>query len=238
MNCQDLRFYLKDPLGVDADIRAQAEHLAHCAECASFAEAQRELAAGVRLIRESVPQISASLDTAVLAEYRRHIAARSSVVSFAPVRRHLAILCWSAAAAAAVMLVAFLIFPGRKPVTTATRPRPAGPAIVSEPVITSKTADVSRPPTPKASRVVRPQRSLPPVSAVPVAAFQRSLPPGFRSLMYCDELICGGTMDVIRVQMPSSDVAFGPFSGSANGTVYADVLVGPDGIARGIRIDE
>ena len=63
-----------------------------------------------------------------------------------------------------------------------------------------------------------------------------ALPPDFRSLMYCDELSCSGPMEVIRMQLPASDLLFAPGSNSANGTVLADVLVGPDGIARGIRI--
>ncbi len=45
-------------------------------------------------------------------------------------------------------------------------------------------------------------------------------------------------MEVIRVQLPSSVTGLAAASTSANGAVFADVLVGPDGIARGIRIVE
>jgi hypothetical protein len=58
----------------------------------------------------------------------------------------------------------------------------------------------------------------------------------FRSLMYCDELSCGGLLTVVRVEVPASDVALTPASNSASDMVVADVLVGSDGIARGIRI--
>jgi hypothetical protein len=57
--------------------------------------------------------------------------------------------------------------------------------------------------------------------------------------MFCDELSCVGDMDVVRVQLPSAVV---PRRASAlpqpTGFVNADVLVGPDGIARGIRVEE
>ena len=57
--------------------------------------------------------------------------------------------------------------------------------------------------------------------------------------MYCDELSCVGAMEMIRVQLPSSRVAgLTPASTLPNGVIFADVLVGPDGIARSIRIEE
>jgi len=54
--------------------------------------------------------------------------------------------------------------------------------------------------------------------------------------MYCDALSCGGAMQLIRVQLPSSAAAFEPAAATPYGTIYADVLVGSDGIARGIRV--
>jgi hypothetical protein len=63
-----------------------------------------------------------------------------------------------------------------------------------------------------------------------------SVPEGFRSLMYCDELSCNGGMEVVRVQLPSPAAGFMPASASGNRAVSADVLVGADGFARGIRI--
>jgi hypothetical protein len=52
-------------------------------------------------------------------------------------------------------------------------------------------------------------------------------------------LSCDGAMDLIRVQLPSSLLAR-PASAfrQTSGPVNADVLIGPDGIARGIRIEE
>jgi hypothetical protein len=54
--------------------------------------------------------------------------------------------------------------------------------------------------------------------------------------MYCDEISCGGTMEIIRMRLPAWGADDAPPSTETNGTVLADVLVGADGIARGIRI--
>ena len=54
--------------------------------------------------------------------------------------------------------------------------------------------------------------------------------------MYCDELSCVDAMSVIRVQLPPFAAGFAPASMTNNDVVYADVLVGSDGIARSIRI--
>jgi 2-polyprenyl-6-methoxyphenol hydroxylase-like FAD-dependent oxidoreductase len=63
-----------------------------------------------------------------------------------------------------------------------------------------------------------------------------SIPEGFRSLMYCDELSCGGAMDVVRIELQPSDVGLMATAQQDRNAISADVLVGADGIARGIRI--
>jgi hypothetical protein len=57
--------------------------------------------------------------------------------------------------------------------------------------------------------------------------------------MYCDALSCPDAMDMIRVQLPASAMPK-PLPGfvRTGGSVTADVLIGPDGIARGIRFEE
>jgi hypothetical protein len=54
--------------------------------------------------------------------------------------------------------------------------------------------------------------------------------------MYCDELSCAGAMDVIRVEVPAEALRVPQRERSGNEPVEADVLVGPDGVARGIRL--
>jgi hypothetical protein len=51
--------------------------------------------------------------------------------------------------------------------------------------------------------------------------------------MYCDEMTCTGAFEVIRVEISPAP---GHPADNAASPVMAEVLVGADGIARGIRI--
>jgi hypothetical protein len=73
-------------------------------------------------------------------------------------------------------------------------------------------------------------------AAVSSASVSDSIPEGFRSLIYCDELSCGGAMDVVRIQLQPSNAGLVAAASQSSNVVSADVLVGADGIARGIRI--
>lgn len=239
MTCQQLRLYFGDPLQRDAERRLEAElvvhdHLAHCSDCASFVEVQRELGTGLRLTREAVPTVPASLDDAALANYRKQIAERPGLASAGQRRHRFAVLCWSGAVAI-VLASGILLFHGRKAVTTITQPRLAQSARAAQrPLTAAVAARVSKP------KVLNPavHRALRQTSVPSVTMLANPVPAAFRSLMYCDELSCGGTLDVIRVALPSSVTALAAASTSTNGVVFADVLVGPDGIARGIWILE
>jgi len=67
---------------------------------------------------------------------------------------------------------------------------------------------------------------------------EESFPTRFQGLMYCDPLSCPGAMDVIRVELPPPVLESGGAGPKARGIVFADVLVGADGIARGIHVVE
>ena len=112
MTCHELRLYFEDPLRMDADFPCEAEHLAHCTECARFVEVRHELGAGLRLVRESAPEPSAALETAVLANYRRRIAADPPLVRSR--RRRFTVVCWIAAAAAVLAVAVVLLHPARR----------------------------------------------------------------------------------------------------------------------------
>lgn len=238
MTCQELRLYFEDPFHGGTGGRLDAEHTVHehqvhCTDCARFVEARRELEAGLRLVRQSVPALPASLDGVALTNYRRQIA--ECLVPADPIlrRRRFALLSWSAAVAVVALVLAsgILLFQGRKPVTIVMQPQSA-PA--TQPAVRAGVAArISKPKALRAATGRQRQRPTPAVSELP-----SPLPAGFRSLMYCDELSCGGTFEVIRVQLPSPTTAFAAPSNATNGVVVADVLVGPDGIARGIRIVE
>jgi len=235
MTCHELRLYFEDPMRTDARFDVEAEHLAHCEECTRFVERQQELGAGLRLARMSGPTVPPSLDETILANYRSQIAERRPLARTTS-RRRFVILGWSAAAAAAaiVLVAALLMFNGRRTTATVAPPEPA-------PAVTAPQPIASTPPAVKPQ--ARPQKRSPPQrrpqpSEPSNLVLTGALPPDFRSLMYCDELSCSGAMQVIRMQLPASAAVFAPDSNSANGTILADVLVGADGIARGIRIVE
>lgn len=233
MTCQELRLYFEDPFRRDAAFKAEAEHLVHCPECARFVEARGELGAGLRLIRESRPQPSAALETVVLADYRHQVAGRLSGVTWFPRRRRLAVACWSAAAAALILAAALALHSGRGSDNSTVQLHSARPLPAPEPITPTKAANIVRPAKPMGSLSARHQRPARSEKVVESPALA-----DFRSLMYCDELSCGGAMQLIRVQLASSAVAFAPAGATTNDVIYADVVVGPDGIARGIRVIE
>jgi hypothetical protein len=109
---------------------------------------------------------------------------------------------------------------------------PVSPPAVAVPARVTTQVAKDLPGTGRKRRAVTDRHTALP-SPAPVAA--SALPPGFHSLMFCDELSCGEALEVIRVQLPSSA---GMLAASGGQPVFADVLVGPDGIARGIRVVE
>ena len=211
------------------------------------------MAIHVGWLRESAPEIPSSLDTAVLTNYRAFAVEKAMTVHRTPRRRInlIAAAEWAAALAAAMVIagVALRLFFPTGEISTA-------PTQVTTPQVRSASQS-SAPPVantqrsnanhPRSSIVAkwkprtekqRPARHVAKRETANVVATNspNPLPEGFRSLMYCDALSCGDPMEMIRVQLPPSAVGLAPAWSQSNGIVYADVLVGPDGIARGIRI--
>jgi len=245
MTCKELRWYFEDHLR-DAEVRcargAVAEHAATCPECSRFVAEQRELGKSLREIRESVGPVPELVDASVLLNYRRHMADQSARHRVAIDGKFRPRLAWGLAALAATLLVMAGLVLRSRHLRTGT----AVNATSSE----TNTVSVREAPTnraPESQRRVQPRpvtagrvsRSAPERTASLPARTARSMPEGFGSLMYCDELSCPQDMQMIRVQIPSSAM---PRQVSSlirtSGSVTADVLVGPDGIARGIRLEE
>ena len=232
MTCQELRLYFEDPQRADAEFRVEAEHLAYCADCARFVRTQHQLGVNLRRLREAVPQFPVTLDATVLDNYRRSFANRTSNPN-AAAKSRIAILCMTGAAAA-IVVVAGVVFSLRpKAAMPISGPRRAEPVISSQTIAGNPIARLSLPAERKRSHLAPGRRR-----ALPVVALDSSPSLSFRSLMYCDELSCGGAMELIRVQLPSAGIELERASSAAGGSIMADVLVGPDGIARGIRIVE
>jgi hypothetical protein len=238
MTCSELRQTFEDTHRIDTAVGAAAEHLVECAECARFADAWRELDAGLRLLRESAAQPSAALDGRVLENYRRHSETHPSVIRSLSGKQRL-VICTGLAG----MLVLAMLFPRHRQ-EKASDVRTAAPPTQTQPLLQSvmpgknaRIVDLHKA-IHATSRHQRP--ALLPTSemgAASAVAMGLALP-DFRSLMYCDELSCGEPMQLIRVKVPSSATPFGSNANSPSGFVYADVLVGADGIARGIRVNE
>jgi len=62
--------------------------------------------------------------------------------------------------------------------------------------------------------------------------------PGYSNLIACDPVVCSGPMQVVHIQVPAEQVQPGAAksNGNAKSYVNADVVVGPDGVARAIRV--
>jgi hypothetical protein len=239
MTCQELQRYFADPFDRDGEQRARhvelTQHIAVCGDCNRFLEIQRELGSGLKLLREAAPQPSDSLESAVLAKYRTRANTLKTFGGPAVTakRRWFPVLAWSAAFAAAVLVIAIAWLPRTKTVTEGAIASEKQQAVAPE--LSKAESNVAEPAVRRAKTGVSRKRQRP--AGLPTSA-EQAAPMGFRSLMYCDELSCAGAMEMIRVQLPASAVAgVTPASLAKSGAVFADVLVGPDGIARGIRVE-
>ena len=245
MTCKELRWYFEDHLR-DAEVRsargAVLEHISTCVDCSRFVARQRELGKDLRWVRESAPDVPQSVDRSVILNYRRYLAAKRQRFAMPAIYRFpiASRWKWSAISAVALLGISVWVLSARK---TASSPPPE---TTGQPTIVPSTQLVAQN-SPRAA--VKPARhSHVPHRASRSSADQnwasapvrpaRTLPDGFRSLMYCDALSCPEAMDLIRVQVPTTAMP-GQVSGFINssGSVTADVLVGADGIARGIRFE-
>ena len=233
MTCHELRLYFEDPMRMDADFLCEAEHLAHCTECARFVEGRRQLGDGLRLVRELAPQPSLALEAAVLSNYRQRATADAPLIR--PGTHRLTAVRWIAAAAAVLALAATFLFRPTQRLTTSNVRIESARSPMTQANTAKKNANgvawTNRRFSAKRWERSARQRSHATVTTTNIPDFE-----DFRSLMYCDALSCGGAMQLIRVQLPFSGAASEPAAAPTGGVIYADVLVGSDGIARGIRV--
>jgi hypothetical protein len=245
MTCKEIRAHFQgdqfaavNPLCESA---AFSEHIAKCGECNRFIEEQKELVRCLLLLREGATAMPPSLDASVLAGYRTYISERPRSTTAVRATGRTGLLGafhWAAAVAFAIIAAgAVLLFISgqRSSVDRVSTERRSVMAPVPVAPANSQSAALE-PVRKKPNSIVRSAKHAPP--AIPGASPENWSSSGFQGLMYCDPLSCPGAMDVIRVQLSSAAVAFGPTSSKGSDFVYADVLVGPDGIARGIRVVE
>lgn len=240
MTCEDLQKYIEENFRfADSNVWSDssiAAHVAACAGCRHFLKERQSLVKNLQLVRDSIGSLPESLDAAVLAGYRLFVAEREETARLRKPYFPL-IARWGVVAALALTVAVTALFVHRKLNRLIVVPSPVRPSMTI-PAVTAQTPTV-RPQIREARRFVPPTRKH---SVSPEARSVREvapIPDDFRGLMYCDELSCNGAMDMIRVQLPPSMIArpSAPFR-RTSGPVNADVLIGPDGIARGIRIEE
>jgi hypothetical protein len=243
MTCKELRHYgesKESGATVLPDSAEWAKHAAICPDCHRFIEERKELGKLLQLVRDSAPRTPASLDCAVLDGYRRFLSGQHrSVVAAARWASRISLggaLGWAAAVAFACVVAyaaMLLLIPyqhGHVRHVREWRPVVASQTVAHEkPAIDRTQASRRQTLKPVASNQLRRQ----PTSTTEPDAL---LPTGFHGLMYCDQFSCPGAMDVIRLELPPPVLGVTPASAPAHGFVSADVLVGPDGIARGIRV--
>ncbi len=244
MTCIELRSYLEELAFTnsgDHEYSAEvAEHIRICEECSRVAGEQTEVRGLLNLVRDSTPQISPSLDSAILADFRERVerVPASGVLAFGS---RSAPLFWRGAIAAVILILVILPWAYRRRDTAKYSPPTVDKVALSEPTATENSAtNVVKENSP--AKGLLPHRakrnSRPAASAAPASVVSTQFPAGFDSLMYCDPLSCAGTMEVIRMQLPTGVSTRGSARQPSQGIVYADVVIGSDGVARGIRFVE
>jgi hypothetical protein len=241
MTCQDLRDR------VEGDVRATnhlsselAEHVGTCPECGRFIDDRKLLATHLDRVRAAVPAIPASLDTAVIANYRRHMAERAVVSGAHSWRFNVQPALFGAIAVAfavAVAYAAIAFFAPGEPAGWASRQRGAPPAQAPAPISANKEIPPRHRTSRKPREATQARAHRGEMQAMEGTAGS-TLSPTFQSLVYCDQISCPGALEIIRLQLSSPALGITAEPGRQNRIISADVLVGADGIARGIRVVE
>ena len=94
----------------------------------------------------------------------------------------------------------------------------------------------SMPVTPLSSSTAPVLRLASTETASNVAESASSTWPGYSNLMYCDPVVCSGPMQVVHIKVPVGQVKPNLGQTVGNTFVNAEVVVGPDGVARAIRV--
>lgn len=241
MTCKDFRNCLEPDVDTGAKMLSEssemAEHARACPACSAIVRDEHLLEKHLSLMRAAVPEIPPSLDAAVLDNYRHYLEQRPLAIDGG--RSSVGLenaLPWTAALAfAAVVAYGAIVFfmPHSSTGWPNGRDR-IPPGQTAAPVLAEKQVSL---PTPRAKAHPLPRRARNHGETIG-AAVDDAFPRPFHSLVYCDQISCPGAMEVIRVELPAPVLGLAQAPGQSGGMVSADVLVGADGIARGIRVVE
>ncbi len=229
-------------------------HAGECRSCREWLESHRALGNALLAVSSETAdqQAGPQVEQAVLEAFRKHDFATPVVVM--PQRATASLWTLSrvfeygayAAVAAALIVGVFL---GVRLLRDSQNKAKSAEATVTMPQSTgsvrSTTAgkdEVTEPATSGASGKVAGSAS----SGVPVVTAKRAVAAqtetetsvresaGYVPLMLCDPLMCSGDEQVIRMELPATGSASA--DGSGGQTVLADVVIGEDGLVRGMRI--
>lgn len=238
MTCKDFQNHSKSGVGANADMLEMAKHARACPECGGFVRGEHLLKKQLDSLRAAMPQFPPSLDAAVVRNYRRYLAERPVAIDRPRWRAHLeTALPWAAALAFAAMVAygAIVFFVPHSSTGWANGKDRVPGGQIPVPVRREKQASL---PVAVIRKAPGGHRAPNHGGNIAAAAHRDSIPRAFQSLVYCDQISCPGAMEVIRVQLPAPVLGFAPSPARAGGMVSADVVVGADGIARGIRVTE
>ncbi|HLH07758.1 MAG TPA: hypothetical protein VKW78_11015 [Terriglobales bacterium] len=238
MTCNELRerWQQERPHSQDAEFLA---HVECCTDCRHWLTIEERVQRDLRDLREFAPSVPASVDARITSIYHRGMSEPERNPLPIP-RVRFSFPMWRAATAAVLLCGIILLFGTRKAIITPQQQHQAATRTAqplshtqteAQPAAHNPAKD--RPQMARHGSHIAPQK----LAKTPKQpAIDSSVASGFHNLMYCDQLSCSGTMDVIRVKLPASALAgWGAPLMQNNNVVSADVVVGADGVARAIR---
>jgi hypothetical protein len=196
---------------------ALLDHARTCSSCDRLV--QRELVLKRQLVnlaqKNQALQPSPSVKRSLLAEL--------DSLHPSPTPRRMRIIYYAIAGAAIICLVVALL--------SARRPHPTAPSLANTPAvkpapIVPETTPTTAPSTPTVvARHEAPARRRSPATLTASNT-------DFYPVVMCDSVTCAGPALTVRVQLPRSPLA----TRGSNTPVMADLLVGEDGLVRGVRL--
>ncbi len=207
---------------------ALLEHTRECERCAKLADRELELRGSLLRLAESSQFLRPSENV------KRNLLA--ALNSNTPVRPRRVFVLRLAFAAAAVLCLGIGLLYWRN-----ARPQPV-PEVAHQPETQPKQA------APQQSVPVQTVAAMPKANRNPVQVAATTKRPAlqqstvakaqpqndFYPVIMCDSLTCAGPTVAVRVELPASPLV--NRGGGSNRTVMADLLVGEDGLVRGVRV--
>jgi hypothetical protein len=216
MNCQE--FWSQAPRSSGIPSASWSAHLAQCQNCAAAWSQQQNVSAGLRRLAAEWSQIQAParVEQRMMDAFRGRATFEPAV--FRPRRPWLGMLTW-ASAAAAVLVLAISLVHVREPQTIAPHRLPGNSVILAK-------ADP------------RPGNAVPSEYDGSADNDGTVADNGFVPLPNVEPLAPNEEGDVVRLELPRSvmmELGYDISPDQAGEPVQAEVLYGPDGVARAVR---